>query len=152
MAIAAAEVPSVAMVMRVSKRRTNSSSTKIEPAIGALKAVARPAPAPAASRMRASVGVAAKEVADEVGDARAHLHRRSFAAQGEAGADGEEAADELHDERGGALSAERSPWSTASTWGMPLPDASGEKRRTSQAASAVAAAARATTIARPRRL
>ena len=60
MPIAAADAPSVAIVMRVSKRRISSSSTKTEPAIGALKAVARPAPAPAASRMRASAALRRK--------------------------------------------------------------------------------------------
>jgi hypothetical protein len=35
---------------------------------------------------------------------------------------------------------ERSPRITASTWGMPLPDACGEYRRTNQAANAAAAA------------
>ena len=44
-------------------------------------------------------GVAAEEAADEMGDARAHLHRRSFAAEREAGADGQEATDEFHGEQ-----------------------------------------------------
>jgi hypothetical protein len=44
-----ADAPSAATALRSSNRRTNSSSTKTAPAIGALKAVARPAPAPAAN-------------------------------------------------------------------------------------------------------
>ena len=52
--IAVAEAPSAAIAMRSSNFRTSSSSTKIAPAMGALKAVASPAPAPAASSTRQS--------------------------------------------------------------------------------------------------
>ena len=90
-------------------------------------------------------GVAAEDAADEMGDARAHLHRRPFAAEREAGADRQQAADEFHREQEERSAGGVSCLRTASTCGMPLPEASGEKRRTSQAASAVAAAASATT-------
>ena len=43
----------------------------------------------------------------------------------------------------------KSPFNTASTWGIPLPDACGENRRTSQAAIATAAADTPTTTSRP---
>ena len=42
--MAVAEAASAAMAMRRSNRRASSSSTKTAPAIGALKAVARPRP------------------------------------------------------------------------------------------------------------
>src|SRR5580692_2771044 len=51
-AIAQQEAPSAAMAIRVSNRRINSSSTNTAPAIGALNAVARPAPPHAASSRR----------------------------------------------------------------------------------------------------
>ena len=52
--IAVDEAPNAAIAIRVSSRRTSSSSTKTAPAIGALKATASPAPAPDASKVRIS--------------------------------------------------------------------------------------------------
>ena len=54
-AMAEQEAPSAAMVIRISNRRTSSSSTNTAPAIGELNATASPAPAPAAKRARRSV-------------------------------------------------------------------------------------------------
>jgi hypothetical protein len=47
--MAVADAPRATITTRSSNRRTNSSRTKMAPTIGALNAVARPAPAPAAS-------------------------------------------------------------------------------------------------------
>jgi hypothetical protein len=47
--MAVADAPSAAIATRSSYRRTSSSRTKMARAIGALNAVARPAPEPAAS-------------------------------------------------------------------------------------------------------
>ena len=51
--MAEADAPRVVAVMAISKLPVSSSRTKIAPAIGALKAVASPAPAPAASKNNA---------------------------------------------------------------------------------------------------
>jgi len=52
--IAVAAAANAAMAVRRSKLWTSSSSTKAEPAKGALNAVAKPAPAPAANSARQS--------------------------------------------------------------------------------------------------
>src|SRR5579871_3793859 len=87
--MALAEAPSAAMAIRVSSRRTSSSSTKTAPAIGALNATASPAPAPAASRVRRS------------GDDSTHLHARTLAPERHAGPDGEQPADEFDRQHAG---------------------------------------------------
>ena len=85
--------------MRVSNRRTNSSSTKTAPAIGALKAVARPAPAPAAISTLQSSQSRPDELADDMRDGRAHLHARPFAPERQPGADRRQPAKELHEQQ-----------------------------------------------------
>ena len=147
---AVADAPSAAIAMRGSNRRTSSSSTNTAPAIGALKAVARPAPAPAASSTLAVRPAARDTFADEVGDARAHLHARPFAAERQPGADREQPAEELDRHQTIRARAAILRADTASTCGMPLPDACGEKRRTSQAASATALAQPAVTSRKPK--
>src|SRR3984885_1078460 len=136
--------------MRDSKRRTSSSRTKIAPAIGALNAVARPAPAPAARSTLQS----------------GQLQPNSFPIRGAMGAP----LGTLGPSRPSASPAPiastpptnftgmmrdggsgSSPLNTASTWGVPLPDAYGEYRRTSQAATSVAAAEATTPIKKPAR-
>jgi hypothetical protein len=52
--VATAQAASAATAIRASKRLTNTSKTNKAPAIGALKATANPAPAPAASSARQS--------------------------------------------------------------------------------------------------
>jgi len=147
-AIAPAEAPSATMAMRASNRRTSSSSTKTAPAIGALNAVASPAPAPAASstcrsdQLRRQILPIRSAIAAPIctlGPSRpsanpapiASSPPKNFTGISWAGAGG------------------NSPVSTASTCGMPLPEAGGEKRRTSHAAIATAPALAATTNKKP---
>ena len=117
-AIAVADAASAASAMRCSKRCTSSSSTNTAPAIGALKAVAKPAPAPAAISTRMS-GRLVATYRRRSARCSPHLHARAFASQRQARTDRQQAARELHgqqDRAGGS-----SPRSTASTCGMPLP-------------------------------
>ena len=93
--IADADAASAATAMRGSKRWTSSSSTNAAPAIGALKAVARPAPAPAAQRARQSAQERRKVTADEDGGYRAQLHARPLPAERETSADRQDAANEF---------------------------------------------------------
>ena len=97
-AMATADAPSAAMAILGSKRRTSSSRTKIAPAIGELNAVARPAPAPAASKTRHS-GQPDETSCQPVRDARAHLHTRAFTTERQPRADGEKPAEELDDDQ-----------------------------------------------------
>ena len=76
---------------------------------------------------------------DEDAYARAQLNARPFAPQGKTCADREDSADEL-DRRRAVGAGGSCPFSTASTWGIPLPAACRENRFTSQAAVSVAAA------------
>ena len=147
-AIAVAEAPSAAMAMRVSKRRTNSSSTKMAPAIGALKAVARPAPAPAASSMRQSSQSQRNHLPTRwasvapiwtLGPSRPRARPPPMASVPPTNLTGMRR----------KVACFASPASTASTWGMPLPDASRAKRRTRKAAMPAEAAASATTARKP---
>ena len=135
------------MVIRVSNRRTSSSSTKIAPAMGALNAVARPAPAPAASSTRQSGTVrwhawpsrwARLAPICTVGPSRPGRDPRRWRAGPQ----------RTHREQT-PRRWRHAPLTTASTWGMPLPSAWGATRRTSQAATAVAAAHPAITSTHP---
>src|SRR5271163_2087058 len=85
--MALADAPSAAIAIRNSNRRTSSSSTKMAPAIGALNAVARPAPAPAASNTRQSGQLRRKILP---------TRWPRLAAMRKPGADRERAADEFH--------------------------------------------------------
>src|SRR6266853_1528143 len=146
--IAAAEAPSAAIAIRVSNRRTSSSSTKTAPAIGALKAVASPAPAPAASstlqsgQLRPAILAMIWAIVAPIctlGPSRPSASPEPIASSPPKNLTGIR--------RGGAGGT--SPSSTASTWGMPLPEAGGEKRRTSQAATAAVTAHVAATNSKP---
>ena len=66
------------------------------PAIGALNAVARPAPAPAASNTPAVGPAAPKHPADQVADGGRHLNAWALAAERQSGADREHTTNELH--------------------------------------------------------
>ena len=136
------------MVIRVSNRLTSSSSTNTAPAMGALKAVARPAPAPAASRARQSSSLqrnVAPSRCDTVapiwtlGPSRPSASPEPMASSPPKNLTGMR--------RYGAWGS--APLKTASTCGMPLPDACGEYRRTSQAARAAAVAPSAMTGKKP---
>ena len=127
------------MLMRKSNRPTNSSRTKTAPAIGALNAVARPAPAPAARSALHSTWLRRNTLPTNserlapictVGPSRpsarpvpkASKPPRNLTTMMRKG---------LPDDL---------PSNAASICGMPLPVASGENRRTNQAASPVAEA------------
>ena len=147
--MAVEEVPSATMVMRGSKRRTSSSSTKTAPAIGALNATARPAPAPEASSIRSSswewrnrspMRWATTAPICTLGPSRPSAMPEPIAESPPRNLTGSSF--------GGAGGS--SPLSAASTCGMPLPDACGENRRTSQAPNAAAAVHPATTSTKPR--
>ena len=99
--IAAVEAPSAAIAIRSSNLRTSSSSTNTAPAIGELNAVARPAPAPAASRTRQSGQLHAADLSDQVRNVRPHLHARTLAAECQPETDGKESADKLDDQQHG---------------------------------------------------
>ena len=95
-----------------------------------------PAPAPAASSPRCLARGAAGPVGDAHGRGAAHLHGGPFAAENEAGPQRQDAAQELH--RQDAAPPHRAAGRAAPpsiSW-MPLPPASGAKRRTSQRAAA----------------
>ena len=96
-AIAPADAPSAATAVRVSKRRTSSSRTNTAPAIGALKAVASPAPAPAANSTRAVAFVPKKQASDDVCNRMTHLYAGALAPKRETRSDRQQAADELDD-------------------------------------------------------
>ena len=147
-AMAEQEVPSAAMAIRVSNRRTSSSSTKTAPAMGALKATASPAPAPAANRaIRSEVG--SRKVLPQnwarlapictLGPSRPRAKPPPIANRPPTNFTGSNS--------NGA--AGNLPSITASTWGMPLPAAGCPERWTSQAAAAVAAATVAHTRKKP---
>jgi len=147
-AIAPAEAPSAVMAMRGSNRRTSSSSTKTAPAIGALKAVASPAPAPAASSTRRSDQRRPKTLPTKsaiaapictLGPSRPSASPAPIANSPPTNFTGIS--------RGGGGGS--SPLRTASTWGIPLPEAGGEKRRTSHAAIVTAPAQPMTTNTNP---
>ena len=158
--MAPADAPKVTMVIRVSKRRTSSSSTKTAPPMGALNAVARPAPAPAARSIWQSSSWRRKSFPTRwavlapictIGPSRPSARPEPIAST--------PPTNFTDIRRYTAFTGIRrycargsSPLSTASTWGMPLPDACGEYRRTSQAATPVAAAQMAITKKRPTKL
>ena len=146
--IALADAPSAAIAIRNSNRRTNSSSTKMAPAIGALNAVARPAPAPAASNTRQSGQLRRKILPTRwprvpamctLGPSRPSASPAPIASTPPTNFTGMM--------RNGACC--NCSLRTASTCGMPLPTASGEMRRTSEAAIPAAAAQAATKSQRP---
>src|SRR6516165_5194458 len=95
-AMPVADAARAAMATRCSKRCTSSSRTKTAPAIGALNAAARPAPAPAASRTRQSGQVRPKEAPRKNAAARPNLHTWTLTAEGESGPDRKDSADELY--------------------------------------------------------
>jgi hypothetical protein len=66
------------------------------PAIGALNAVARPAPAPAASSTLAVGPAASKYLADQMPDGRRHLDTRAFTAERQPRTDRQSPPNELH--------------------------------------------------------
>ena len=66
------------------------------PAIGALNAVARPAPAPAARSTRQSGQLAAEHFPDQVGHGRPHLNARALTTERKPRPDRQHAADELY--------------------------------------------------------
>jgi hypothetical protein len=123
--IAPVEAARAAIAMRGSNRRTSSSSTNTAPAVGALKAAARPAPAPAAISALAS----------------GHFRPVSFPAiwatiapictlgPSRPSASPDPIASRPPTNLTGSTmigAAGTSLRNTASTWGIPLPDASGE--------------------------
>ena len=147
--IADAEAPSAAIAMRGSKRRNNSSSTNMAPASGALNAVARPAPAPAATSALLSSQLHLKTWARKcatlapictLGPSRPRASPEPMASTPPTNFAGIRTID---------LGCCRRICRTASTSGMPLPDARGANRRTSHAAHAAAAAQAATTNRKP---
>ena len=146
--MALADAPSAAIAIRNSNRRTNSSSTKMAPAIGALNAVARPAPAPAASNTRQS-GQSRRKVLPTrwpkvaamctLGPSRPSASPAPIASAPPMNFTGMT--------RNGACG--NCSLRTASTCGMPLPAAWGEIRRTSEAAIPAAAPQAATNSQTP---
>ena len=98
---AALHAANVATATRNSKRRRSSSNTKIVPASGALNAVARPAPAPAANSTRASPAQV-EHTPTQIADRGPHLNRRPFAAERHARPECQHAADEFDRRHGGA--------------------------------------------------
>ena len=138
-AMAVADAPSATIAIRSSNCRTNSSSTKTAPAIGALKAVASPAPAPAASstlqstqsrRNKRPILFAMLALICTLGPSRPSASPEPMASTPPMNFTGTK--------RIGA--GFKVPFNTASTCGIPLPAACGEYRRTSQAAREVAVA------------
>src|SRR3954464_3706457 len=93
--IAPVEAARAAIAMRGSNRRTSSSSTNTAPAVGALKAAARPAPAPAAISALASGHFRPGIFPPHRGDDRPHLHAGTFTAEPQPRPDREQAAKEL---------------------------------------------------------
>ena len=141
--MALADALSAAIAIRNSNRLTSSSSTKMAPAIGALNAVARPAPAPAASNTRQSGQLRRKILPTRWPKVAGHVHARPLAAKRKPDADREHAADELH-----RNDTKRRFLQLLSENGFDLRDAAsdrlGEIQRTSEAAIPAAAAQAAT--------
>ena len=135
-AIAPADVPKVAIAIRVSNRRTSSSSTKTPPAIGALNAAASPALAGRQQHLTIRKGAAEDSPSRKampapictLGPSRPRARPEAIANTPPTNFIGTS----QNDAGGSSL------LSTASTWGIPLPAAWGENRRTSQAAIAAA--------------
>ena len=97
--MAVAEAARAAMAIRRSNRCTSSSRTKTAPAIGALKAAPRPAPAPAAINTRQSGHGRRNLRPTKMGQARPHLDTGALAPKRQAGANGQQSADEFHRDR-----------------------------------------------------